>query len=55
MGLPELHEYNKGVDERDDYDVERENKPGKNRRKKKKKKSAQKEKGKREQELSEEP
>lgn len=53
MGLPELHEYNKGVDERDDYDVERENKPGKNRRKKKKKKSAQKEKGKHEQELSE--
>lgn len=53
MGLPELHEYNKGVDERDDYDVERENKPGKNRRKKKKKKSVQKEKH--EQELSEEP
>ena len=53
-GLPELHEYNKGVDERDDYDVERVNKPGKNRRgKKKKKKSAQK--GKREQELSEKP
>lgn len=52
IGLPELHEYNKGVDERDDYDVERENKPGKNRRKKKKK-SIQKEK--QEQELSEEP
>lgn len=52
IGLPELHEYNKGVDERDDYDVERENKPGKNRRKKKKKKSVQKEKH--EQELSEE-
>lgn len=53
IGLPELHEYNKGVDERDDYDVERENKPGKNRHKKKKKKSVQKEKH--EQELSEEP
>ncbi len=41
-GLPELHEYNKGVDERDDYDVERIIKPAKNRKekgKKKKKKS----------------
>lgn len=42
-GLPELHEYNKGVDERDDYDVERIMKSSKNRKgKKKKKKSASK-------------
>lgn len=37
-GLPVLHEYNKGVDERDDYDIERMAKPVKNRKNKKKKK-----------------
>ncbi len=36
-GLPELHEYNKGVDERDDYDVEKVVKAPKTKKKKKKK------------------
>ncbi len=36
-GLPELHEYNKGVDERDDYDAEKVTKPLKAKKKKKKK------------------
>ena len=35
MGLPELQEYNKGVDERDDYDVEKIVKPPKTKKKKK--------------------
>ena len=35
MGLPELLEYNKGVDERDDYDVEKIVKPPKTKKKKK--------------------
>ncbi len=35
MGLPELEEYNKGVDERDDYDVEKMMKPLKVKKKKK--------------------
>lgn len=36
--LPELLEYSKGVDERDDYDIERDIKPPKNKKKKKGKK-----------------
>ena len=37
--LPELLEYSKGVDERDDYDIERDIKPPKNKKKKKGKKA----------------
>ena len=33
--LEELREYNKGVDERDDYDIEKEVKPPKRKKKKK--------------------
>lgn len=40
--LPELREYNEGVDERDDFDIERESKPLKGKKKKKGKKSASK-------------
>ena len=38
-GLPELREYNQGVDERDDDDVEKMIRPAKLKKKKKKKQS----------------
>lgn len=38
--LPELREYNEGVDERDDYDIEQNTKPSKNKKKKKGKKAS---------------